>query len=237
MKARPNPTLLGSFIMGALAVASAALLILGGHSPLGARRRIVVYFNESVAGLERGSAVKVRGVHGGRVVSMSPFIDEASGAAVVAVVCDMRKGAVTDIGGAALDLGDRETVSRLVAQGLRARLEPTGLSGEYSVALDFYDPKEHPAAPPPPWAARLEPYPCVPAMRSLGGQLIDDLGAVMRGLRRADVESLSRQLGDGSLPRTLRQIGDAAVSVKNLADYLERNPNAVISGKKAPEKK
>ena len=237
MKAKPNPTLLGSFIMGALAVMSAALLIFGGHSPLGSRRRLVVYFNESVAGLERGSAVKVRGVHGGRVVSLAPFIDQDTGAAVVAVVCDVGKGALTDAGGAALDLGDRATVIRLVEQGLRARLEPTGLSGEYSVALDFYDPKQFPASAPPSWAERLEPYPSVPAVRSLGGQIIDDLGAVMRGLRRADLEGLSKQLGDGTLSKTLRQIGEAAGSVKNLADYLERNPNAVLSGKKAPEKK
>jgi paraquat-inducible protein B len=223
--------------MGALAVMSAALLIFGGHSPIGSRRRLVVYFNESVAGLERGSAVKVRGVHGGRVSSMAPFMDPGTGAAVVAVVCDMRKGALTRAGGAPLDLGDRATVERLVAQGLRARLEPTGLSGEYSVALDFYDPKQYPASPPPAWAGALQPYPCVPSVRSLGGQLIDDLGAVMRGLRRADLEGITKQLGDGELRKTLRQIGDAAVSVKNLADYLERNPSAVISGKKAPERK
>ena len=34
--------------------------------------------------------------------------------------------------------------------------------------------------------------------------------------------------------RTLRQVSDAAASLQRLLDYLERNPNALISGKKQP---
>jgi len=34
--------------------------------------------------------------------------------------------------------------------------------------------------------------------------------------------------------KTLQHISDAADSLQRLADYLERNPNAIITGKKAP---
>ena len=40
-------------------------------------------------------------------------------------------------------------------------------------------------------------------------------------------------LGD-EVAHTLAQLGEAADSVQRLADYLERNPNALIAGKKRP---
>lgn len=36
------------------------------------------------------------------------------------------------------------------------------------------------------------------------------------------------------LPRTLSDIGDAARSVDDLADFLERNPNAIVFGRPGP---
>jgi paraquat-inducible protein B len=41
-------------------------------------------------------------------------------------------------------------------------------------------------------------------------------------------------VGD-DLADTLHRLDDAADSVKRLADFLERNPNALITGKKAPQ--
>jgi paraquat-inducible protein B len=34
--------------------------------------------------------------------------------------------------------------------------------------------------------------------------------------------------------RTMNQLADAAASVQRLAEFLERNPNSLITGKKAP---
>jgi paraquat-inducible protein B len=41
-------------------------------------------------------------------------------------------------------------------------------------------------------------------------------------------------VGD-EVSETLQHLNEAAESVKRLADFLERNPNALITGKKAPE--
>lgn len=236
MKLKPSPTLIGSFILAALAVGAAALVIFGGHNPLAARRRLVVFFDESVTGLDRGAAVKVRGVHGGRVLSLVPTMSPGSNEAVVAVVCDMNAKALTGADGTPVDLSDADTLRALVGQGLRARLKPAGLSGEYTVDLDFYDPRRYPAREAPSWARSTQPYPAVPALRSVTGELLDDLESAMRNLREADLGAVSRELSGGDIKKTVRQIGDAAASVKALADYLERNPSAIISGKKAPAK-
>jgi paraquat-inducible protein B len=53
------------------------------------------------------------------------------------------------------------------------------------------------------------------------------------GATRAFVSAQSG-LGD-DLAVTLQQLGEAADSVKRLADFLERNPSAIITGRKAPQ--
>jgi paraquat-inducible protein B len=35
--------------------------------------------------------------------------------------------------------------------------------------------------------------------------------------------------------RALQRVADAAESVQQLADFLERNPNAIVSGRKEPK--
>jgi paraquat-inducible protein B len=42
-------------------------------------------------------------------------------------------------------------------------------------------------------------------------------------------------LGEEAL-RTLRQVTETAESLQQLADFLERNPNALITGRKRPGK-
>ncbi len=46
--------------------------------------------------------------------------------------------------------------------------------------------------------------------------------------------SAQNGLGEEST-RTMRQLSEAAASVQRLAEFLERNPNALITGKKAPQ--
>ena len=47
---------------------------------------------------------------------------------------------------------------------------------------------------------------------------------------------ISAQSGIGEeLASTLSHLNEAADAVKRLADFLERNPNALITGKKRPE--
>jgi paraquat-inducible protein B len=43
-------------------------------------------------------------------------------------------------------------------------------------------------------------------------------------------------LGDEAI-KTLRQLTQTAESLQELADFLERNPNALITGKKLPDQK
>ena len=54
---RSRPAAVGSFILGALALAVAAILLFGGMRLFATSSRCVVFFRESLAGLDIGSPV------------------------------------------------------------------------------------------------------------------------------------------------------------------------------------
>src|SRR5690606_38614440 len=111
-------------------------------------QRFVVYFDESVHGLDRGSQVKLRGVRVGRVIDLTIRYDPQRNDSVVAVVCEFSKDVINDNRGQPINITDRAELQGLVERGLRARLEVQALAtGMLFVGLDFRDPQEYPADP------------------------------------------------------------------------------------------
>lgn len=320
-------------MIGAFALLIVALLTFGGINFFDKPQRFIVYFNESIHGLDLGSPVKLRGVRIGRVVALNIRYDEKKNESVVAVVCELSKDVVTDNRGAVIDVTSRAELQTLVDRGLRARLQFLGLAtGLLYVELDLLDPQEF---PPDPNLAdpRYVVVPYVPSAvseilasaseiltnvkrvdfaglsRSLTGlttdlrkqlegldlkgmteqwkktgaqveklaadpefkRTLENLNGAVADLRAtvkkldAHIEPTSKQLADtlteakktvqafnatataaqafltehGGLGRefvdTLQHLNEAADAVKRLADFLERNPNALITGRKRPE--
>ncbi len=333
MKTRISPTVVGAFVIGAFALLIIALLTFGGLNFFAKPQRFIVYFNESIHGLDLGSPVKLRGVRVGRVVALNIRYDEHTNQSVVAVVCELSKDVMTDAKGVVLDVASRAELQTLVDRGLRAQLEILGLAtGLLFVELDFFDVKEHPVDP-----ELTDPrYVVVPSVQSTiagfyeaaseilgdlkgvdfiglskeasalivsarkqleaadlkglveqwtrtGGQfealanspefkrIFENLDGAVTDLRAtigkvdAQIEPTSKDVAatlaevraavqefhdtataaqtfisshgglGGELVGTLQHLNQAADAVKRLADFLERNPNALITGRKRPE--
>jgi paraquat-inducible protein B len=62
-----NPTLIGSFVLGAVVLLVAATLLFGGAELFASKRVLVSYFEDSVKGLREGSNVMLNGVRIGYV--------------------------------------------------------------------------------------------------------------------------------------------------------------------------
>jgi paraquat-inducible protein B len=334
MKTKMNPALVGVFVLGALALGVAALLTFGGVNFFSKPQRFVVYFDESIHGLDLGSPVKLRGVRVGRVVDLNVRYDSKTNSSVVAVVCEFSRNMMLDEKGAQLDASDRTQLQAMVDQGLRAQLGVLGLAtGLLFVELDFENPEEYPVVTPAsPVDAR---YVLVPAMPSAIAEAQASVTEILANLKRVDFPGLSKDLrallvdtrkqintinltevtaewakagkavtaltesaeikqtfanlntaidglkltmagidkqvgpageqlaavleqakltlksfetaatnartfisAQGGLgeeaTRTLMQLSEAAMSIQRLTDFLERNPSALITGRKAP---
>lgn len=126
--------LVGSFVMGALALIVAAILWLSDTSLFQTQLRAIIYFRGSVSGLYIGAPVTFRGVQVGQVDQIDIQVDRGSLEARIPVRLRIRPDAVTfnRNGEDPMDL------PQLVQRGLRARLVAQSfVTGQKSIDLDF----------------------------------------------------------------------------------------------------
>ena len=115
MKTKISPAVVGLFVLGAMLLVLVALLSFGGVNFFSKPQRFVVYFDESIHGLDLGSPVKLRGVRVGRVVDLNVRYDAASNKSVVAVVCEFSRNMIIDDKGQAIDVSDRSALQAPVS--------------------------------------------------------------------------------------------------------------------------
>ncbi|MES1167964.1 MAG: MlaD family protein, partial [Oleiharenicola lentus] len=163
MKTKVSPAAVGMFVLGALALGMIALLSFGGLSLFSKPQRFMVYFDESIGGLDLGSPVKLSGVRVGRVVDLEVHYDDTANKSVVVVTCELNRNVITDAGGGQLKITGPGDIQTMVDHGLRAQLGVLGLAtGLLFVELDFLDPAQYP----PPVLAHQPKFVVVPSSLS-----------------------------------------------------------------------
>jgi paraquat-inducible protein B len=191
VKTKISPAVVGVFVIGAMLLIIVALLSFGGVNFFSKPQRFVVYFDESVHGLDMGSAVKLRGVRVGRVADLSIRYSAATNKSVVAVVCEFSRDMIIDDQGQPIDVSNRAKLQTMVDRGLRAQLGVVGLAtGLLFVELDFYNPTQYPAEPAVAGDKRL----VVPAVPSAISEYQASLSEILSDLKRVDFAGLSRNL-------------------------------------------
>jgi paraquat-inducible protein B len=134
---RPSkPFVVGSFVLGALALGVIAILAFGGMNLFAHKLRVVVVFNDSIAGLDVGAPVTFRGARIGRVEGMRLHIDVHRQTSWLPVYLDLDLDRIAWAGGSVG--GKRADLLAAVDSGLRAQLVSQGLvGGDMSVNLDY----------------------------------------------------------------------------------------------------
>lgn len=141
MSKRANPRLVGGFVLGAVALAVAALLVFGSGKFLLEKYPHVVFFEGSVMGLSVGAPVTFRGVQVGEVTGIhavsAPVGEETT--IYIEVIVDIYPDLVRSDLPTPQQYDHYQDVESLVDHGLRARLETQSMiTGQRYVSLDFY---------------------------------------------------------------------------------------------------
>jgi paraquat-inducible protein B len=192
-------------------------------------QRFVVYFNESIHGLDLGSPVKLRGVRVGRVVDLNVRYDATQNQSTVAVVCELSRNVITDRDGTNVDVSDRDVLQNLIDHGLRAQLGVMGLAtGLLFVELDFYNPHEYP----PDTRAPESKYAVMPAVPSAISEYQASLSVILSDLRKVDFAGLSKEL-KGLLVDTRKQVN--TIEVKGLLAEWTKAGQSVNALATSPE--
>ena len=207
-----------------------ALFSFGGINFFSRPERFVVYFDESIHGLDLGSPVKLRGVRVGRVVNISLRYIPSSNKSVVAVDCELNRNLIVDEKGELIDVTEDGKLQGLVDQGMRAQLGVIGLAtGLLYVELDFLDPQAYPALARTDIVSKYVEMPSVPSAIS---EFQANLTEILNDIKGMDFAALSREV-QGLLVDTRKKINAmdtgalvaewtaAGASIRTLADSPE----------------
>ena len=137
MSTPTNHWKVGLFVVVGFVLVLCTMVFLGAESM---KKQVVnyrTYFDESVQGLEVGSAVRFRGVTIGTVSG----IDIASDRRLVGVTSSLGVKNLSKLG---LASGEGDELRILVPPDLRAQLASQGITGVKFLQIDFFDVKDNP---------------------------------------------------------------------------------------------
>ncbi len=149
MSKSASPTVVGGFVIGAILLTVAAVLLFSSGSLFTKTYTVVAVFPGNVKGLAVGAAVEMRGVRIGSVSDIKILTDLKTKTVTVPVYFEIERSSMKDM--AFQDLSDDELskdeweqeVEALVEAGLKAQLSLKSLvTGQMIVDVDF-----HPDAP------------------------------------------------------------------------------------------
>ncbi len=213
MSNKANYFKLGLFVMGAATLAIGAILTMGIGSVFEDYPVFETYLDQSVHGVDLGTAVKFRGVPIGNVKSIDftrtqyetdkpmeerkPYVR-----LLISLENDVFEGTKTP---------ENTLLEREVERGLRVRMANVGLTGTSYIELDYLDPDSH-----PPLEIDWTPdnvY--IPSAGSSFARIVSSAEEVFRKLENVDMEGL------------VQNVNSLVVVAK---DKLEKTDIASISG-------
>jgi paraquat-inducible protein B len=135
MASKSNPKLIGAFVITALALAVAGILVFGGGQFLVTKIPAVLYFEGSLGGLAPGAAVNFRGVKIGSVTGIQIQYDVSKQEVHIPVFIEIEPDRIQITSGQR----NERNIATLVRRGLRAQLVVQSLvTGQASIELDFH---------------------------------------------------------------------------------------------------
>lgn len=260
MKKEPNKKRIAMFIILGFIVLAAILLKTVADKLMPDNRNLaVMYFSESIKGLSVGSPVVYEGVQVGRVVKIEIMTNPQTMEFSIPVYAKFAED--NNINSMTFKQATRrELLYALIKKGLRARLTNQNmLTGQLMIELQMLpdtpiELKHH--------LNDAKVFEIPTTLSTLGGlskdfqdlplkQIIGRLDNILSEFETylpkilpqfADLGQKLNDYADHSVPqtdqtlnqlnRTLKDVGAAAKSFKNLTDYLERHPDALLKGKK-----
>lgn len=175
MSIKANPTAIGAFLLGALAITIAGTAVLASGSWFEQHPMFISLFPESVNGLEVGAPVKFQGVPVGRITAINIRIDQRDDSFKVPVEYEVDLGRLTTPAGTYVNLADTVVLRQQIAKGLRAQLQMESfVTGVLYLELAYRR-----DSTPPRLEDRPTRYPEVPSTPSLQAAIGGGAGSIL----------------------------------------------------------
>lgn len=216
MGKQANPAVIGGFVVGALVLAIAGILVFGSGKFFADTARSVMYFEGNLKGLRIGASVDFQGVQLGTVTEIRAVFDTKEVRARIPVIVEIRRDNVEWE-------GERPEVGalfrRLIERGMRAQLQLESMvTGQLFIQLDFHP--DAPAVEP-----RLDPLTKLPEIPTIPTALQQ----VQQTVRKA-----MEKIGDLPIEEIVKNLNDTLQGIDRLVNAPEvleavRNLNTAMT--------
>ncbi|MBE9543871.1 MAG: MCE family protein, partial [Proteobacteria bacterium] len=233
MAKQANKTMIGLFVVGAIVLLVAAIVLLGSGRYFKETHRYVAFFEGSVKGLSVGAPVMFRGVRIGKVEDFSVHYKSADNAFQIPVLITLYPEKVIGIGIKQTKKEEEKIWQEMLDTGLRAQLQMQSIvTGQLSVELDF-----HPDTPlklhgfeefnlPPDikeiptiqsglmkFAKKIEQIPLE--------QIVDDL--------RSSLKGINEMINSPDVTKTLRYLRQTMKDARNLLRHIDEKVDPLFA--------
>lgn len=242
-------------IIGLVSLVGIILKYAGNNYSTKEEDLVVMYFEESIRGLSVGSSVVFKGVEVGKVADISLLANLREGTFKTPVLVLFNIEDSIDTTDRA-ELDNKQMLDNLIDKGLRARLISANyLTGQLMIELVMDE--KTPAVlhgTGKYWeiptelssfamlSQDLEEVPLRETLSRLGNiiedfeenlpQILQNMAQITQKMdKMLDKKSGEASKSLNSFNSTMEEIGKASRSIKNLTDYLERHPEALLHGK------
>jgi ABC-type transporter Mla subunit MlaD len=191
MSRKPSYFRIGLFVVIALVILAAGLIAFGAGQMFRKRIYIETYLNSTVQGVDVGSAVKFRGVQIGRVSAIDFTFNEYGAPGKVDpynyVIILMEVDHEMFPGMFSENL--TALIERNIALGLRARIEPQGITGMNYIEINYVnDPSQFPSL-----AFNWKPhYYYIPSAPGQLTNILDSINNIMRQVEQFNIGGMSK---------------------------------------------
>ncbi|MBM4293864.1 MAG: MCE family protein [Deltaproteobacteria bacterium] len=212
MAKQANRMMIGVFVVIAVIIMAASLVVFGSGKFFKKTNKYILYFDESVKGLSVGAPVLFQGVQVGSVVSIVIQTDLEKMKTYIPIIIEVEPEKFNVDEEDRKKLGATKPVTKLIEKGLRAVLAMQSLiTGQLVIELDFFP--DSPLCYPPP---RIDKdYIVIPTCQSTSQRLAN-------ALEKLDLEGLKKNL-ESTLAGVDRFVNnpDLAAGIRALKDTLQ----------------
>jgi paraquat-inducible protein B len=211
-----NTTSIGLFIVTGLALGVTGLLLFSTSKLFSKTRDVIVYFDDSLNGLNAGAPVKYRGVTIGSVKRVMVRYNQATNDYALPVILEVEEKLIRDrLAEETIEIFSEHSLKERVKGGLRASLQTESLV----TGVLYVDVRPNPRAPPPVFHQLKSVYPEVPTEPTQIQQLFNNLATL-------DIKSIESNLNTllAKLDKTVGSLnmGQINQGITNLLLSLDR---------------
>jgi paraquat-inducible protein B len=223
MAKQANRMMIGGFVVLAVIIMAASLVVFGSGKFFKKTNKYILYFDESVKGLSVGAPVLFQGVQVGSVTSITLQADFVNMKTQIPIIVEIEPDRWKVQTG---ERSYRKVAERLIEMGLRAELVMQSfITGQLMIQLDFY-PKSKICYAPPEIDRDYQELVVIPTCKSTSERLAQALGDLdLKGIEKALLSSLvgiDRLVNNPDLAASLRTLNETLQDARKLVTKVDR---------------